>query len=341
MGKTCKFVRSMVALLLVVAMIPSCGVLASAAGCDSEVVATIRSEIPAWSKGGENVEVVGSITEEIVAPVFNSIGWGYYEPPVSKVSFSSNYWVQASEPYYSSLYCSNVAEFRLSNAAKICRLMSSLYPVNQIRYEYSNLKKHNNLQYLKRIVYSGQPKSIWSYLSVTTRSKITKMDAERALKYVQKTAEYRNNATLRQYVDWYLYGTLSGDQLRWGLKNLYPQSSDAIDRLNVANLLHFAKCVYSTSQFQRLERAMEPLYHRAGHVNDLTGWATESQITMYYDELANAVCYYRLDLPDSLASIFIVLPVADDSGVGTSGDGSIPSRAMPDPIVKTPKAYGH
>lgn len=295
---------------------------------------------------GEEVKVV---TGMVSSAVFFSTGKVY--------TLDTNYWTIGSNAHYDPYYGTEVASFQLSNWAKIARLMNMLYPADQIPDEIARLTEYNKLDSLKRRITSGQKQPIWNYLSTATRKKIANMDAEHALMHVKRQPEYARNADLRQYVDEFLKWTLSGPQLRWGLRVLFPDYTYAISTWDLRSLLNFAQCVVNTAQYQQLYARMKDVSNGNHDVQSLLQRFTYSQAKMYELGLSLAADYYLHDAVYALETWEIVLPTTmvsnvmpnatavpdvddPDGGVGTIIDpDERPVPSIPVAEARTPKYY--
>ncbi len=252
-------------------------------------------------------------------------------------TLDTNYWTAGSDVRYDPDYGTEVATFRLSNYAKITRLMKMLYPADQIPYEIQQLTKYNQLDGLKRKVFSGQTQPIWEGLSTTTRRQIARMDAEHALRHIKRKPEYAKNAELRQNVDTYLEQTLSGAQLRAGLKAILPAYAEAIDGWNVRSLLSFARCTAQTPQYQRLYAQMQEINGGSYGVQSLVRRFSYDQAKVRELGLALATEAYLPDAVYALETMAIVLPTA------MMPDGSettiAPDQQSPIAVPYAPKHY--
>lgn len=341
MKKARTMLRPLIALLLVAVLTLASGTSALAASGENVDVAVAYSKLAADVRGGR-CAYVDQIAGSLIAPIEVA------SSAAPTVSLDCNYYVMVEgSVVYSPGYATTVATYRLSDAAKICRLVEYVGPAMNLQYGIDFYTKYNDVRTLDTIVFSGQVRSIWSRLSSTTRTRIRSrgLDAEHALRYIQRTSEYRKDPALKRETDIYLEQTLSGSNLRPQLIMCYPQFSSVINGWSIANLMDFAKCVVATPQYRALIRATYPISGMPHSVSAFRAHLSDEALAKCWEDLSASASYYWPDLVSMIEACKITLPVNlnypdDEGGVGTSGNGTIPSVPVGLGPVE-PKAYGH
>lgn len=277
--KTCSMVRSLVALLLVVMMVVSCGSMSASAST------------------------------------------AYAEP-------REYYWEQCSDPCYISMYDVIVANFRYTDATKICSLMANLDLVFYLRYDVFRLDEWNSIGYMPYSCCNGQ--KIASYLSKTTLKRIENLDAEHAITVIKTTKEYRQSAALRRAVNNYLYDTLDTTRVRAALSTLYPQLSDAISRWNISALVNFANSIMKSQKYQRLQKIVDQLHGKTNSVEEFAKSTTEAKQSEYWTELSAAISGYGnwAQYIQTLNQLTVTLPIGTYSNSAPMEDEDEPVDAI-------------